>query len=98
VLISEVKGWHWAITWDNPLPADSSSMLKALGALGRLTAVQTKTTYLLAPKATVTWRQIRAAIVANLHPTKGNVFYVNLRTGKSFEWGSKTGHLWRKAV
>lgn len=39
MLISELKGWHWAITWDNPIPADSSAMLAALSALGNLTAV-----------------------------------------------------------
>ena len=98
MLISELRGWHWAITWDNPVPADSSSMLTALGALGKLTAVQTKTTYLLAPKANVGWRQIRTAIENSLHPTKGNVFYVNLRSGKSFERGSQTGHKWKRAI
>ena len=99
MLISEIRGWHWVITWDNPLPADSSAMLAALRSLGRLTSVQTKTTYLLAPKKGVGWRQIRAAIEANLHPQKGNVTYVNLRSKGAFEWvewGGKTGHRWRK--
>ena len=98
MLISEVRGWHWAITWDNPFPADSSTMLAALGMLGTLTSVQTKTTYMLAPKSTVGWRDVRKAIVANLAPKKGNAFYVNLRSGLSFEFGSATGFLWKKVV
>ena len=68
---SDIKKWHWAITWDNPFLADSSSMLAALSKLGVLTAVQTKTTYILSPKKNVTWHQIRTALVANLHPQKG---------------------------
>ena len=35
MLISEIRGWHWAITWDNPDPPDSSKMLKALNQLHR---------------------------------------------------------------
>lgn len=98
MLRSEIMGWHWAITYDNPLPADSSSMIAALSALGRLTKVQTKTTWMLAPRSTVTWQEIRKAITNNLHPTKGNVLYVNMRTGKAFEWGANTGHKWKSAV
>ena len=98
VLISELKGWHWAITWDNPTPADSSSMIAALSALGKLTKVQTKTTYILAPRSTVKWQQIRGAIVANLHLRKGNALYVNLKSGQIFEWGANTNRKWRKAV
>ena len=73
-------------------------MLAALGRLGKLTDVQTKTTYMLAPKQSSTWRDIRKAIVANLHPKKGNAFYVNLRSGLSFEYGSQTGFKWKKVV
>ena len=96
MLISEIKGWHWAITWDNPRPADSSAMLKALGRLGKITRTQTKTTVLLAPKASIGWRDIREAIIENLHPSKGNAFYANLRTQRAFQWGSKTGHRWQR--
>lgn len=95
---TDIKKWHWAITWDNPFPADSSSMIAALSKLGSLTAVQTKTTYILSPKKGVTWHQIRAALVANLHPQKGNVVYVNMRSGKIFEWGRNTSHKWRSVV
>jgi hypothetical protein len=96
MLISEIKGWHWVITRDNPMPADSSAMLAALSGLGKLTTVQTKTTVVLALKKKIGWRAIRAAITANLHPTKGNVCYVNLRSGKAFEWGRNTRQKWRK--
>lgn len=96
-LISEIRGWHWVITWDNAQPANSSTMLQALSALGKLTQVQTKTTYVLAPRKNVNWRQIRAAIIANLHPTKGNVCYVNLKSGLAWQWGSRTRHKWRRA-
>ena len=96
-LLSRVKRWHWLVTWDNPQPADSSTMISALGALGRLTQVQTKTTWVLAPKKNGNWRAIRQAIVANLHPRKGNAVYVNLRSGKIFEWGSQTERAWKSA-
>jgi hypothetical protein len=98
MLKSEIKQWHWAITWDNPHPADSSKMLKALRGLGRVTRTQTKTTVLLAPKAKANWRQIRRLIESNLHPSRGNAFYANLRSQKAFEWGSKTGHVWKKVA
>lgn len=97
MLHSEIKGWHWAITWDNPNPANSSAMLAALGRLGKLTKVQTKTTYILAPRKRVKWKQVRAAITGNLHPRKGNALYVNLRSGRIFEWGSNTNRRWRRA-
>ncbi len=96
MLISEIRGWHWAITWDNPDPPDSSKMLKALNQLGHLTTVQTKTTVLLAPKVGVGWQRIRAVIVTNLHQKKGNAFYVNLRTRRAFQWGRKTRFHWKK--
>jgi hypothetical protein len=91
-------GWYWAITFDNPSPADSSTMIAALSSLGKLTKVQTKTTWILAPKKSVSWVQIRQAIVSNLHPTKGNALYVNLRTGKAFEWGANAGYKWRRVI
>jgi len=98
MLISELRGWQWLITWDNPIPANSSAMLAALGNLGRVTQVQTKTTVLLAPKAKVSWQAIRAAISAHLHPAKGNAAYVNLRSGKAFQRGADTYHHWRQIV
>lgn len=97
LLVSEIQKWHWAISWDNPVPADSSAMLAALSALGKLTKLQTKTTVILAPRGNVPVSSIRKAISSNLHPTKGNAFYANLRTGNIFEWGSNTGHKWHKA-
>lgn len=87
-LISEVKSWHWLITWDNPRPADSSSMLSALDGRGKVIVVRTKTTVLLAPYAKATWQKIRGDIEANLNPSKrklGKAVYCNLRSGKCFE-------------
>lgn len=95
MLISELRSWQWLLTWDNAKPASSSKMLKALKALGRVTPVQTKTTVLLAPKAGVTWKAVRAAIDANLNPVKGNAAYVNLRSRKAFQRGVKTKHVWK---
>ncbi|MGY4509591.1 hypothetical protein [Bradyrhizobium sp. USDA 3650] len=87
-LISEKKGWHWLITWDNPDPADSSSMIAALSGLGRVQTVYAKTTMVLAPRKGSTWQKIRAAIEGNLSSSKpyfGKAIYANLRSGRCFE-------------
>jgi len=96
MLISEIQGWHYFISWDNPVPADSSAMLEALGALGKITELQTKTTVALSPRISTKWRDVRNAIKSNLHLGKGNAFYVNLRSGKGFQIGSQTEHLWKQ--
>ena len=96
MLISEIRGWHWAITWDNAYPADSSTMFRALGRLGHVTKTQTKTTALLAPKKNVDWRRIRQALVENLNRQTGNAVYANLRTRKAFQWGRKTRFHWKQ--
>jgi len=98
MLISQVKRWHYFISWDNPDPADSSTMVQALRRLGKLTKLQTKTSYVLAPRKNSDWRQVRDAIRANLHPKKGNAFYVNLRSGKGFQIGPHTKGLWKIAA
>jgi len=95
MLISEVKGWRYYISWDNPVPANSSAMLQSLGKLGRLTRLQTKTSVALAPFATTHWKQVRDAIKVNLHPRKGNAFYVNLHSGNAFQIGSRMKWLWK---
>ena len=96
LLVSEVKKWHWVITWDNPVPADSSKMRAALAKLGKLTSLQTKTTVVLAPRQFVTVSKIRRVIVAHLHPTRGNAVYVNLRTKNARQYGVTTGYTWHK--
>ncbi|WP_445487840.1 hypothetical protein [Rhodopseudomonas sp. RCAM05734] len=96
LLASEVNKWHWVITWDNPVPPNSSKMLAALGRLGKLTSLQTKTTVLLAPRKFVSAARIRRVIVAHLHPMKGNAVYVNLRTKNAWHYGKVTGHHWQK--
>jgi hypothetical protein len=98
MLISEVQGWYYYISWDNPVPADSSAMLKALRALGKITTLETKTSVVLAPKSTITWRDVRHAIEHNLDTKKGSAFYVNLRSNKGFHIGVKTKRLWKKVT
>lgn len=96
MLISEIRGWYYVITWDNPSPPDSSAILKALENLGKLTQTQTKTTVILAPRKKVRWQDVRVAIKQNLDSKIGNAAYVNLRSGNVFQVGSKTKWRWRK--
>jgi hypothetical protein len=96
VLISEIKGWRYYISWDNPVPADSSAMLEALSKFGKLAKIHTKTSHVLSPKSWVRPRHVRQAIKHNLHPSKGNAFYVNMRTGKAFHIGKKTKMHWKR--
>ena len=100
-LISDVKGWHWLITWDNPVPANSSAMIRALSALGKVQPVYTKTTAVLAPLKKSKWRKIRKAIESNLNPSRrtiGKATYANLRSGKCFEcvMTRKPGKRWKR--
>jgi hypothetical protein len=88
VLISEIKKWHWVITYDNPINGNYNSLPLALNRLGKVTKVRTKTTFVFAPKIKTTISQIRNAISSNLHPTKGNAFYMNLRTSNARTWSA----------
>lgn len=98
MLVSEILGWYYIISWDNPVPADSSAMLKALKALGRVTPLQTKTSVALAPKSTTSWRDVRSAIKQNIDSKKGNAYYVNIRSGKGFHIGTKSKRAWKKVT
>lgn len=98
MLISEIKGWYYYISWDNPMPADSSAILRALRGLGKVTVLQTKTSIALAPKQGISWRDVRKAIEQNLNQSNGKAFYVNLRSGKGFEISRQTKWRWRFAV
>ncbi len=100
-LISEKKGWHWLITWDNPMPANSSSMIAALSALGKVQQVYTKTTVVFAPRKTSTWRMVRTAIENNLNPSSravGKATYANFKSSGCFEciMTRKRGKRWRR--
>lgn len=97
MLMSEVKGWHYFISWDNPVPANSSAMLASLRLLGRVSKLSTKTSVVLSPKSTVTWSHVRSAIRLNLNRRNGSAFYVNLRSGKGFQISRKTQWLWKSA-
>lgn len=91
----QVQKWRYVISWDNPLPKDSSTMRKALAKLGETTDVTPKTSIALAPKKKTTWRKVRKAILSNLHPVKGKAFYVNLGSSRAFHIGKKTKWLWK---
>ncbi len=97
MLISELNGWHYIITWDNPVPPNSSAILAALRLLGKVTQLNTKTTVALSPRASTTYRDVRHAIESNINPKTGNAVYVNLKSGKAFHIGKKTKHLWKSA-
>jgi hypothetical protein len=96
MLLSELYGWHYVISWDNRVPANSTAMLKALAKLGNVSRIHTKTSVALSPRIGKTWRHIRRAIEENLHPIKGNAFYVNVRTQKAFQIGKRTKWNWKK--
>ena len=101
MLLSEVKGWHYFISWDNPQPADSSSMLKDLERLGKVRSLETKTSVVLSPKRKTTYHHVREAIKKNLNRENlktGKAFYVNLRSGQGFEIGKSTKWKWRYPV
>lgn len=95
-LISEINKWHYLITWDNPVPADSSAIRAALEALGKVYELGPKTTVILAPRSQFNWRDVRRAIQNNLHKKKGNAVYANLRSSNIFGYGSHTGFSWRQ--
>jgi hypothetical protein len=97
MLVSEMRKWHFAISWDNPDPPDSSSMLKSLNKLGKLYEVETKTTVVLAPNSDVSHNDVREAVRKKLNPTKGNAIYINLKSRNIFECGAKTNFKWKKA-
>jgi hypothetical protein len=98
MLISEIKGTPYYISWDNPVPADSSEMLRALKKLGHVTKLHLKTTVALFPRSTITFKQVRDAIKANLNPQTGNAMYINMCTGKGFQIGKGTKGLWKHAA
>jgi hypothetical protein len=74
-------------------------MFGALSGLGRVQAVYTKTTVVLAPRSTSTWRKIRKAIESNLSPSKsvvGKAIYANLKSGKCFECVMTRKKRWKR--
>lgn len=95
MLNKDARNWQYFISWDNPVPKDSSKMLKALGKLGKVTPLQTKTTVARAPRPKTKWPHVRSAIEENLHDKKGNAIYVNVRSGKGFQYGRKTNWKWK---
>jgi hypothetical protein len=92
----KAKKWHYFISWDNPYPADSRTMLRDLRCIGAVTRLQTKTSIALIPYEETTWQDVRDAIKNNLHPRRGKAFYVNLRSGRGFEIGRATAFKWKQ--
>lgn len=96
MLISDLNKWHFIITWDNPVPADSSAMLRALKKLGRVTTLNTRTTVILAPKQGVDWSRVRKVIQTHLNYANGKAAYANLRTRSIVHYGPQTRRKWVK--
>jgi hypothetical protein len=76
MLVSEVMGWHYYISWDNPVPANSSAILNSLKSLGKVSILKTKTSIVLFPKTGVSPKHVRNAIYSNLNQKNGSAFYV----------------------
>jgi hypothetical protein len=93
MLVSEILGWQWVVTWDNP--QDYDAIIRAFEALGRADKLATATTILFAPRSDVGEDQVRATIVEHMKPDTGHVVYVNLETKAAHEW--KDG-AWHKVV
>ena len=92
----KVQKHPYVISWDNPEPSNSYRMYRALERLGTVTRPQTKTSIVLLPHPSTHPRDVRQAIKANLSRLKGNGFYANLGSRRSFEVGAKTKFLWKK--
>ena len=85
-------------TWDNPSPADSSSMLSGLRSLGLSLSMNTKTSIVVALKPSNSWRDLRCVIENNLNKKKGRAVYVNLKSSRVWEFDYATTAKWvRKA-
>lgn len=92
---SEARKWQYFISWDNPQRGNYNAMRKALAILGATTQLHTKTSVALSPHSSTKPRHVREMIKRRLDLKKGNAFYVNLRSGKGFQIGSKTRYLWK---
>lgn len=98
MLYSEIRGWQWLITWDNPTPANSTTLKSALRGLGSVIEATTKTTVIFAPRHGVSWKVIRDALTSNLNQTTGKVVYVNMMSKRAFEWGPQTNFQWQRVI
>jgi hypothetical protein len=85
------------ISWDNPVPANSTRMICQLKRHGRVRRTEPKTTVSLTPYGRrVDWRRIRRTIARNLDPSRGNAMYANLNSRRAFEYGRSTNYKWRR--
>jgi pyridoxine/pyridoxamine 5'-phosphate oxidase len=97
IKVNEAIKWRFFISWDNPIPPNSKEILRALKRLGHVSHLATKTSVALAPKKGKGYRDVRIAIQRNLSRTKGNAFYVNLRSGRAFQISAICGMTWMSA-
>ena len=82
------------VTYDNPI--SYSQIVASLKRVGRIQYAPTKTTVLLRLRDGKNYRDLRRAVVSNLHPTRGNATYANLESQKAFAYGRMTKFKWRK--
>lgn len=78
MLDSELTNDFYIITWDNPLPANSSGMIRALKRLGRVEGVHAKTTVKLFPKSSVNFGNVRRSVRINLNRRTGRAVVVSI--------------------
>jgi hypothetical protein len=86
------------ISWDNPVPANSTRMLRQLKKHGSVRKMEPKTTVALTPHGNTDWRKIRRTITRNLHPSRGKASYTNLNTRGAFEYGRSTNFKWKRVA
>jgi len=82
------------VTYDNPI--SYPQIIASLKRVGRIKYAPTRTTVLLRLRDGKNYRDLRRAVVSNLHPTWGNATYANLESQKAFAYGRMTKFKWRK--
>lgn len=100
MLLSEITASYFVITWDNPDPAHSGTMLAALQALGRFTECAAKTSGALAPRANVSYLDVLNAVETNLNSSKGRAIVADIdkRQVWHIDKADPTNPNWSKAV
>ncbi|ARU26071.1 hypothetical protein [Cellvibrio sp. PSBB006] len=88
--------YDFFISWDNPIPANSSKMLSSLKKHGKVKNVSIKTAVTLRVNASASWREIRNTIKLNLNKKNGKAVYVNAKTNKTFQIDAKKCFHWKE--
>lgn len=84
------------ISWDNPIPANSSKMIANLKECGRVTKLSTSTSVLLSVKPNINIEKIRDIIKSNLNKKNGRAFYVNERKRLTFHIDARVSFHWKR--